>query len=53
MILIYLLAAYLAIGVVAGAAATRDGRGPHPVVPGPFLLWPYVVARWLKTRGRS
>ena len=31
MILVYLLAAYLAIGVVAGAAAAGDDRGPHPV----------------------
>ena len=64
MILVYLLAAYLAIGVVAGLAFVIAGVvqvQPQPVtigarillLPGAFLLWPYVVARWLKTRGRS
>ena len=63
MILLYLLLAYGAVGT-RGRACLRDGSGstqvqPMPVtvgarillLPGAFVLWPLVAARWLKSRG--
>jgi hypothetical protein len=57
-----LLAAYLAIGAIVALAFVIFGVTqvqPMPVTvgarillwPGVFLLWPYVAARWLKSRG--
>ena len=60
-ILLYSLAAYVAIGVIAASAFVVWGVAkvlPAPMaltagarlllLPGAFLLWPYVVLRWLK-----
>jgi hypothetical protein len=62
MVLLYLLAAYGVVGiavallfVIVGVAQVQ----PMPVtigarillLPGAFVLWPVVVARWLKARG--
>jgi hypothetical protein len=62
MVLLYLLAAYVVVGlavalgfVVIGVARVQ----PMPVtvgarimlLPGAFVLWPLVAARWLKLRG--
>jgi len=63
MILLYMLAAYAAVGLVAALAFVIVGVTqvqPMPVtvgarillLPGAFALWPYVVVRWLKSRGR-
>jgi hypothetical protein len=62
MVLLYLLAAYVAVGVVVALAFVTAGVvqvQPMPVtigarillLPGAFVLWPCVVARWLKSRG--
>jgi hypothetical protein len=62
MVLLYLLAAYAAVGIVAALAFVTVGVTqvqPLPVtvgarillLPGAFVLWPCVVARWLKSRG--
>jgi hypothetical protein len=62
MALLYLLVSYVAVGsavalafVIAGVTQVQ----PMPVtvgarillLPGAFLLWPLVVARWHKLRG--
>jgi hypothetical protein len=62
LVLLYILAAYVAVGiavalgfVVVGVARVQ----PMPVtvgarillVPGAFVLWPLVAARWLRSRG--
>jgi hypothetical protein len=66
MILLYGLAAYGAVGVVAALAFVTFGVTrllPHPapvsvgarilLIPGATALWPYVMLRWLKSgRGR-
>jgi hypothetical protein len=62
MILLYLVAAYAVAGLIAGLAFVIVGVAqvqPMPVtvgarillLPGAFVLWPVVVARWLKARG--
>jgi len=62
MILLYLLAVYAAAGLVAALAFVTLGVvrvQPMPVtlgarillLPGAFVLWPLVVARWLHSRG--
>lgn len=62
MFLIYLLAAYAVVGIAAALAFVTIGVAqvqPMPVtvgarillLPGAFVLWPLVVARWLKSRG--
>jgi hypothetical protein len=61
-ILLYLLAVYVVAGVVAAVAFVTVGVArvqPMPVtlgarillLPGAFVLWPCVVARWVKSRG--
>ncbi|HEY1310228.1 MAG TPA: hypothetical protein VGF02_04695 [Pseudolabrys sp.] len=61
MILLYALALYLAIGLVAGAAFVIAGvvQFAHAPVtlgarilllPGATLLWPYIVHQWFKSR---
>ena len=65
MILLVLFAIYVALGLVTGLAfvtfgVTRVLPDPVPVTigarilifPGAAALWPYVLARWLKS-GRS
>lgn len=60
--LLYLLVAYVAVGIAAALAFVAIGVvqvQPMPVtvgarillLPGAFVLWPLVVARWLKSRG--
>ena len=60
--MLLLLAAYAAVGAVVALAFVVFGVSqvqPMPVTlgarillwPGAFLLWPYVTARWLKSRG--
>jgi hypothetical protein len=60
--MLHLLAPYLAIGAIVALAFVIFGVTqvqPMPVTvgarillwPGAFLLWPYVAARWLKSRG--
>jgi hypothetical protein len=62
MLLLYLLAAYGAVGVAVALAFVTIGVvqvQPMPVtvgarillLPGAFVLWPLVAARWLKSRG--
>jgi hypothetical protein len=62
MLLLYALALYCAAGIVAAVAFVLFGVTrvqPLPVsmgarimlLPGAFALWPYVVARWLASRG--
>jgi hypothetical protein len=62
MILLYLLAAYVAIGIAVAFAFVIVGVTrvqPMPVtlgarillLPGAFVLWPLVVARWRRSRG--
>jgi hypothetical protein len=62
MILLYLLAAYVAVGIAVAVAFVTVGVAqvqPMPVtvgarillLPGAFVLWPLVVARWHKSRG--
>ncbi len=64
MFLIYLLAAYVAVGIAAALAFVTIGVvqvQPMPVtvgarillLPGAFVLWPLVVARWLKSRSKQ
>ena len=59
--MLHLLAAYLAIGAIVALVFVIFGVTqvqPMPVTvgarillwPGAFLLWPYVAARWLKSR---
>lgn len=66
MILLYGLAAYAAVGLVAALAFVSFGVTrllPHPapvsfgarilLIPGATALWPYVILRWAKSgRGR-
>ena len=62
MALLYLLVAYAAVGSLVALAfvivgVTHVQTVPVTVgarillLPGAFLLWPLVVARWLKSRG--
>jgi hypothetical protein len=62
MALLYLLAAYVAIGIAVALAFAAVGVTrvqPMPVtfgarillLPGAFVLWPLVVTRWHKSRG--
>ena len=62
MILLYLLAAYIVAGVAVALAFVTVGVArvqAMPVtvgarivlLPGAFVLWPWVAARWLKARG--
>jgi hypothetical protein len=62
MVLLYVLAVYGAVGIAVALAFVTVGVAqvqPMPVtvgarillLPGAFVLWPVVVARWLKTRG--
>jgi hypothetical protein len=62
MILLYLLLAYGAAGIAVALAFVCAGVErvqPMPVtigarillLPGAFVLWPLVAARWLKSRG--
>jgi flagellar biosynthesis protein FliP len=62
MVLLYLLAAYVAVGVAVALLFVIVGVAqvqPMPVtigprillLPGAFVLWPVVVARWHKARG--
>lgn len=59
------LALYIAVGIAAGLAFVLFGvtrAFPHPVtvtpgarvllLPGAVLLWPLMLRRWLKSRGR-
>ena len=61
MIVLYGLGIYTVIGIVAASAFVVAGVSkvlPEPMnltfgarlllLPGSFLLWPYVVLRWLK-----
>jgi hypothetical protein len=63
MILLYLSAAYVAVGFAVALAFVTIGVvqvQPMPVtvgarillLPGAFVLWPLVAARWLKSRAR-
>ena len=56
------LVVYIAVGVIVALAFVIVGVTqvqPMPVTlgarvllwPGAFLLWPYVAARWLRSRG--
>jgi hypothetical protein len=58
------LALYSAVGVIAALAFVAFGVTrvqPAPVsfgarvliLPGAAALWPYVLTRWVKARGRS
>jgi hypothetical protein len=62
MVLLYLLAAYGAVGIAVALAFVTIGVArvqPMPVtvgarillLPGAFVLWPLVAARWLRSRG--
>jgi len=62
MLLLYALAVYAAAGVVVAVAFVLFGVtrvqplsvsvGARIVLlPGAFALWPYVMARWLASRG--
>ena len=62
MALLYLLVAYAAVGSLVALAFVIVGVTrvqPMPVtvgarillLPGAFVLWPVVVARWHKSRG--
>jgi hypothetical protein len=62
LVLLYILAAYVAIGIVVTLGFVVVGVArvqPMPVtvgarillLPGAFVLWPLVAARWLKSRG--
>jgi hypothetical protein len=63
MVLLYLSAAYGAVGFAVALAFVTIGVvqvQPMPVtvgarillLPGAFVLWPLVAARWLKSRAR-
>jgi hypothetical protein len=60
--LVYLLAGYVVVGIAAALAFVTVGIvqvQPMSVtvgarillLPGAFVLWPLVLARWLKSRG--
>ena len=62
MILLYGLALYVAIGLVTAVAFVTFGVTQVTnysmtvgarilLLPGAAALWPYVLARWLKSRG--
>jgi hypothetical protein len=62
MVLLYLSAAYGAVGIAVALAFVTIGVvqvQPMPVtvgarillLPGAFVLWPLVAARWFKSRG--
>jgi hypothetical protein len=62
MLLISLLTAYVGIGMAVALAFVTVGVAqvqPMPVtvgarillLPGAFVLWPLVAARWIKSRG--
>jgi hypothetical protein len=62
MVLLYLLAAYVAVGIAVALAFVTVGVArvqPMPVtvgarimlLPGAFVLWPLVAMRWHKSRG--
>ena len=62
MVLLYLSAAYAAVGIVVALAFVLVGVTrvqPMPVTvgarillwPGAFVLWPWVAARWLSSGG--
>ena len=62
MVLLYLLIAYSAVGIVVALAFVTIGVAQvqaMPVtvgarillLPGAFVLWPLVLSRWLRTRG--
>jgi hypothetical protein len=63
--IVYGLAAYAAAGAVTALAFVSFGISrvlPHPIpvtagarlviLPGAFALWPYILIRWLRARGR-
>ncbi|MPZ57114.1 MAG: hypothetical protein GEU91_11575 [Rhizobiales bacterium] len=65
MMLLYTLALYVLIGLVTAAAFVTFGLSrvlPHSMtaslgarllfLPGAVALWPYVLARWLRSRSR-
>jgi len=63
MLLLYAFALYAVAGVVVAVAFVLFGVTrvqPLPVsvgarivlLPGAFALWPYVMARWIASRGR-
>jgi hypothetical protein len=62
MAVLYLLAAYIAVGIAVALAFVLVGVTrvqPIPVTvgarillwPGAFVLWPWVAARWLRSGG--
>lgn len=62
MVLLYFLAAYVAVGIAVALAFVTIGVTqvqPMPVtvgarillLPGAFVLWPLVVARWHRSGG--
>jgi hypothetical protein len=62
MVLLYLLIAYSAVGIVVALAFVTIGVAQvqaMPVtvaarillLPGAFVMWPLVLSRWLRTRG--
>ena len=62
MLLLYALALYVAIGLVTATAFVSFGvtqvlpfsmtvGARILLLPGATALWPYVLARWLKSRG--
>jgi hypothetical protein len=62
MVLLYLLIAYIAVGIAVALAFVTIGitqvqTMPVTVgarmllLPGAFVLWPLVVSRWVKSRG--
>jgi hypothetical protein len=62
--LLDVLALYAALGIIAAIAfaavgVTRVQAAPVSlgarilIVPGAAALWPYVLLRWLKARGRE
>jgi len=65
MILLYGLALYVFIGIITGVAFVTVGIAqvlPHASVtagarilwlPGAAIFWPYVLMRWLKSRGSA
>jgi predicted transporter len=63
MIVLYAIAIYVAIGFIFAVAfvafgATQVTHGSFTMgarillLPGATLLWPYVMARWLKSHNR-
>jgi len=66
MILLYAFALYLVIGLITAIAFVSVGLRqvlPHGTtaslaarllfIPGTTALWPYVLSRWMQTRGTS